>query len=126
MPKKVVPPVKAPKPIGPYSQAVRAGGFVFVSGQIPVDATGKVIVDDIAAATELVLKNVAAVLSDAGLSFEDVVMSTVYLKDMADFAKMNEVYAKFFTGSPPARATVQVAALPKGAPVEIQVTAKEK
>jgi len=126
MSKKVVAPVKAPKPIGPYSQAVRAGGFVFVSGQIPVDASGKVIVDDVAEATEQVLKNVAAVLSDAGLSLDDVVLSTVYLKDMADFAKMNEVYAKFFTNSPPARATVQVAALPKGAPVEIQVTAKEK
>jgi 2-iminobutanoate/2-iminopropanoate deaminase len=127
MAKKVVKPVKAPKPLGPYSQAVKAGGFVFVSGQIPVmPETGQVVVDDVAAATEQCIRNVAAVLEDAGLSLDDVVSTTVFLKDMADFPRMNEVYGKFFGGAPPARATVQVGALPKGARVEIQVIAAEK
>jgi len=118
---------KSPKPLGPYSQAVRANGFVFVSGQLPiVPSTGELVTGDVSAATKQCLDNVAAVLEDAGLSFGDVVSVTVFLADMADFAKMNEVYAGYFGGSPPARVTVQVAALPKNASIEIQVTAAEK
>jgi 2-iminobutanoate/2-iminopropanoate deaminase len=114
----------APQAIGPYSQAIRANGFVFVSGQIAIDpATQQVISGDIAAQTDRVLKNLSAILKAAGSGLEKVVRSTVFLKDMGDFAAMNEVYARYFTASPPARSTVQAARLPKDVLVEIDVIA---
>jgi 2-iminobutanoate/2-iminopropanoate deaminase len=115
---------RGPKPIGPYSQAVRANGFLFVSGQIPIDPkTSELLVGDIAAQTERVLENVKGIVEAAGSKLQHVVKTTVFLKDMADFAAMNEVYARFFTTAPPARSTVQVSRLPKDASVEIEVVA---
>jgi 2-iminobutanoate/2-iminopropanoate deaminase len=114
----------APQAIGPYSQAIKANGFVFVSGQIPIDpATGSVITGDIAAQTERVMKNLEAILRAAGSSLAQVVKSTVYLKNMSEFAAMNEVYGRFFKSAPPARATVEVSRLPKDVLVEIDVIA---
>ena len=118
----------APRAIGPYSQAVlveRGGGrTLYCSGQIPLDpATGELVPGDIVPQTERVLANVEAVLAAAGMSFADVVKTTVYLADLGDFARMNEVYARRFPSAPPARSTVQVAALPRGARVEIEVVA---
>ncbi len=111
----------APAAIGPYSQAIKAGGLVFVSGQIPTDpATGEFVAGGIKEQTEQVLKNLSAVLSAAGSSLEQVVKTTVFLADMAEFAAMNEVYARFFTGDAPARATVAAAGLPRNARVEIE------
>lgn len=115
---------KAPRAIGPYSQAVKAGGFVFVSGQIPVDpSTGELVTGDIKAQTERVLENVKAILQAAGSSLEKVVKATVFLSNMNDFAAMNEAYARYFVSTPPARAAVQVARLPKDVGVEIEVIA---
>ncbi len=115
---------RGPKPIGPYSQAVRANGFLFLSGQIPIDPkTNELIAGDIAAQTERVLENVKGIVEAAGAKLQHVVKTTVFLKDMNDFAAMNEVYARFFTTVPPARSTVQVARLPKDASVEIEVIA---
>lgn len=115
---------KAPAAIGPYSQAIRAGGFVFVSGQIPIDpATGEFVAGGIGEQTERVLRNLSAVLEAAGSSLDKVVKTTVFLADMKEFAGMNEVYAKFFTGAPPARATVAAAGLPRDARVEIEAVA---
>ena len=118
----------APRAIGPYSQAVlveRGGGrTLYCSGQIPLDpATGELVTGDIAVQTERVLANVEAVLAAAGMSCADVVKTTVFLADLGDFARMNEVYAKRFPAAPPARSTVQAAALPRGARVEIEVVA---
>jgi 2-iminobutanoate/2-iminopropanoate deaminase len=114
----------APKAIGPYSQAIRGNGLVFVSGQVAIDpATQQVIEGDVAAQTERVLKNLTAILQAAGTSLEKVVRSTVFLKNMGDFTAMNEVYGKFFTSAPPARSTVEVARLPKDVLVEIDVIA---
>ena len=117
-------PVKttdAPAALGPYSQAIKAGGFVYVSGQVPIDpATGEFVAGGIAEQTDRVLKNVAAVLEAAGSSLNQVVKTTVFLADMNEFAAMNDVYAKFFTEAPPARATVQAARLPRNARVEIE------
>ncbi len=114
----------APAAIGPYSQAVRAGQFVFVSGQIALDpGTGALVAGGIAAETRQALQNVGAILAAAGTSFGHVVRSTVFLADLADFAAMNEVYAAFFATPAPARATVQVARLPRDARVEIDVIA---
>jgi 2-iminobutanoate/2-iminopropanoate deaminase len=114
----------APKAIGPYSQAVRAGQLLFVSGQVPLDpATGQMIEGDIAAQTRRVFDNLDAVLKAGGRSFADVVRTTVFLADMNDFAAVNEVYGTYFTEPYPARATVQVARLPKDARVEIDVVA---
>ena len=114
----------APKAIGPYSQAVRAGSLLFVSGQVPIDpATGDIVNGDIAAQTTRVFENIGAILQAAGASFDDVVRTTVFLADMNDFAAMNEVYGKYFASPAPARATVQVARLPKDARVEIDVIA---
>jgi 2-iminobutanoate/2-iminopropanoate deaminase len=114
----------APAAIGPYSQAIRAGGFVFASGQIPIDpATGEFVKGGVAEQTEQVLKNLAAVLEAAGSGLDQVVKTTVFLADMKDFPQMNEVYAKFFTGAPPARATVAAAGLPRDARVEIEAVA---
>ncbi len=114
----------APAAIGPYSQAIKAGGMVFAAGQIPLDpATGQLVSGDVQAQTERVLENVRAVLTAAGASFETVVKTTVFLKSMSDFAAMNEVYARYFTGVAPARSTVAVADLPRGALVEIECIA---
>ncbi|HEY7358711.1 MAG TPA: RidA family protein [Ktedonobacterales bacterium] len=114
----------APAAIGPYSQAIKAGGMIFAAGQIPLDpATGQMVSGDVQAQTERVLENVRAVLAAAGTSFEAVVKTTVFLKSMGDFAAMNEVYARYFTGAAPARSTVAVADLPRGALVEIECIA---
>ena len=114
----------APKAIGPYSQATKANGLVFVSGQVAIDpATQQVINGDVAAQTDRVLKNLAAILKAAGTGLEKVVRSTVFLKNMGDFAAMNEVYGRYFTEAPPARSTVEVARLPKDVLVEIDVIA---
>jgi 2-iminobutanoate/2-iminopropanoate deaminase len=116
---------KAPKPIGPYSQAVRYGNLVFTSGQIPIDpATGDLVTGDIVKETEQVFVNLAAVLAAAGTNLERAVKTTVFLTDMGLFAKVNEVYARHFREPFPARSTVQVAALPKGVSIEIEVVAE--
>jgi len=113
-----------PKAIGPYSQAIKANGLVFLSGQIPLDpATQQLIVGDVAAQTERVLQNISAILEAAGTSLAQVVKTTVFLKNMGDFAAMNEVYGRHFTAEPPARSTVEVARLPKDVLVEIDVIA---
>jgi 2-iminobutanoate/2-iminopropanoate deaminase len=115
---------EAPKAIGPYSQGIRANGFVFVSGQVAIDpSTQQVVVGDVSAQTEQVIKNLSSILKAAGTSLDQVVRSTVFLKSMNDFAAMNEVYGKFFTSSPPARSTVEVSRLPKDVLVEIDVIA---
>ena len=122
--KTIISTERAPKAIGPYSQAIRANGLVFCSGQIPIDpATGKFVAGGIAEQTEQVLKNLSAVLEAAGSSLERVVKTTVFLADMAEFAEMNEVYGRFFTGQTPARATVAAAGLPRDARVEIEAVA---
>lgn len=113
-----------PKAIGPYSQAIKANGFVFVSGQIPLDpATQQLIEGGIAAQTERVLQNLSGILKAAGSSLQQVVKTGVFLKNMSDFGAMNEVYGRYFTQSPPARSTVEVARLPKDVLVEIDVIA---
>jgi 2-iminobutanoate/2-iminopropanoate deaminase len=113
-----------PKPIGPYSQAIRANGFLFVSGQVGFNPqTGEFVGSDVRSQTERVLENLKAILEAAGVSLNHVVKTTVFLKDMNDFPAMNEVYAKFFSAAPPARSTVQAARLPKDALVEIDVIA---
>jgi len=122
--KRIITPAKSPAAVGPYSHAVRAGDWLFCAGQIPVDpATGHRVPGDIKAQTERALLNVKAILDDQGLTFANVVKSTVFMTNLADFAAMNEVYARYFTENFPARSTVQVAALPKGADVEIEVVA---
>ena len=114
----------APAAIGPYSQAIRAGSLLFVSGQIPLDpATGTMVAGDIAVQTHRVFRNLAGILEAAGASLDRVVRATVFLADMNDFAAMNEVYAGFFAAEPPARSTVQAARLPRDARVEIDVIA---
>lgn len=116
---------EAPKAIGPYSQGIKAGGFVFVSGQVALDPkTGEMVGADVAAQTERVLQNLQAIVEAAGSDLDRVVKSTVYLRTMNDFAAMNEVYKKYFKNDPPARATVAVAGLPKDALVEIDVVAE--
>ena len=113
-----------PKAIGPYSQAINANGFIFLSGQIPLDpATQQLISGDIAAQTERVLQNIAGILEASGTSLVRVVKTTVFLKNMGDFAAMNEVYGRHFSADPPARSTVEVARLPKDVLVEIDVIA---
>jgi 2-iminobutanoate/2-iminopropanoate deaminase len=122
--REVIATKDAPQAIGPYSQAIKAAGLVFVSGQVAIDpATGNVISGGIAEQTERVLKNLQAILQAAGTGLEKVVKTTVYLKNMSEFAAMNEVYARFWKSSPPARATVEVARLPKDVLVEIDVIA---
>ncbi|MBI3551978.1 MAG: RidA family protein [Elusimicrobia bacterium] len=121
--KKAVASEQAPKAIGPYSQAIEAGGLVFVSGQIPLNAAGTAVPGGVAEQTEQILRNVAAILQAAGLSLSDVVKTTVFMTDLSQFAAMNEVYAKHFKAPCPARATVQVEALPKGVAVEIEAVA---
>lgn len=122
--KKVIATTNAPAAIGPYSQAVHAGNVVFVSGQLPIDpATGAFAGDDIAAQTRQSLTNIRSILESDGLTMADVVKTTVLLQNIGDFAAMNEVYATFFEGDCPARAAFEVAALPKGALVEIEAVA---
>jgi len=115
---------RGPKPIGPYSQAVRANGFLFVSGQIALDPkSGEMLAGDIAQQSERVMENVKGIVEAAGSKMAHVVKTTVFLKDMNDFAAMNEVYARYFPAAPPARSTVQVSRLPKDALVELEVIA---
>ena len=115
---------KAPKAIGPYSQGIRAGSFLFVSGQIPLDpSTGNLVVGDIAAQTERVMKNIQAIVEAAGATMRDVAKTTVFLADLGDFQAMNEVYGRFFGETPPARATVQVGRLPRDVRIEIDAVA---
>jgi 2-iminobutanoate/2-iminopropanoate deaminase len=122
---KAISTADAPAAIGPYSQAIRAGELLFLSGQIPIDPkTGELVTGDITTETERVLDNLAAVLAAGGASFAGVVKTTIYLVDLGDFAAVNAAYAKRFTSAPPARATVQVAALPKGSRVEIDAIAR--
>ena len=122
--REVISTPDAPKAIGPYSQAIRANGLVFVSGQVAIDpGTQQVIEGDVAVQTERVLRNLSAILIAAASSLQMVVRSTVFLKNMGDFAAMNEVYGRHFTGAPPARSTVEAARLPKDVFVEIDVIA---
>ena len=115
---------QGPKAIGPYSQGIRANGFIFLSGQIPLDpATQQIVEGDIQAQTERVLKNIQGILAASGTSLEKVVKTTVFIKNMAEFAAMNEVYGKYFSANPPARSTVEVSRLPKDVSVEIEVIA---
>lgn len=122
--KEIISTENAPGAIGPYSQAIKAGGMIFCSGQIPIDpATGNFVSDVVSEQTEQVLRNLSEVLAAAGASLNDVVKTTVFLADMNDFAEMNEVYGRFFDENKPARATVQAARLPRDAKVEIECIA---
>ena len=122
--KKIVATEKSPKAIGPYSQAVIYDGVAYLSGQIPLDpATGQIVEGDIAVQTERVLENLKALLGACGASLESVLKTTVYLKDMGDFPKMNEVYGRYFAQSPPARATVEASRLPRDAAIEVDAIA---
>ncbi len=121
--KKIIKPSASPSPVGPYNHAVRAGDLLFCSGQIPLDGEGNLVTGDIRVQTERVLENVRAILDDQKLTFANVVKSTVFMTNLTDFAAMNEIYARYFTSDFPARSTVQVAALPRGASVEIEVVA---
>jgi len=122
--KKIISTSEAPVAIGPYSQAVRSGNFLFCSGQIPLDPkSGQIVSGDIAAQARRVLDNIGAVLKAEGLTFESIVKTTIFLTDLADFQTVNETYGSYFKQQPPARSTVQVSALPKGAKVEIEVIA---
>ncbi len=122
--KHIIATDKAPRAIGPYSQAVAHNGLLYLSGQIPLDpATSHLIEGDVAAQTERVLENLKAVLEAAGTSLDRVLKTTVYLKDLGEFAKMNEVYGRYFSDNPPARATVEVARLPRDVRVEIEAVA---
>lgn len=124
--KEIITTQNAPKAAGPYSTAVRQNGFVFLSGQIPLDPqTGQLVTGSIEEQTARVLDNLKAVLEAAGLSFSHVVKTTVFLKDMGNFARMNETYAKYFTSNPPARSTVEVARLPRDVQVEIEAIAMD-
>jgi 2-iminobutanoate/2-iminopropanoate deaminase len=128
MPTRAIVSPAAPRAIGPYSQAIlhegHGGKTLYASGQIPLDpATGELVVGDVAYQTERVMENLAAVLAAAGMTFANVVKTTVFLADLGDFVRMNEVYGKRFSGTPPARSTVEVAALPRGARIEVEVVA---
>jgi 2-iminobutanoate/2-iminopropanoate deaminase len=122
--KTVINTVNAPAPIGPYNQAIVAGDFLFVSGQVAIDAaTGNLVLDDIKTETTKVMENIKAILTEAGIGFGHIVKTTIFLLDMQNFAQVNEVYGSYFTDNFPARETVAVAGLPKGVNVEISVTA---
>ncbi len=122
--KKIISTTDAPAAVGPYSQAVRVGNFVFCSGQIPLDPkSGQLVTGDISAQTKRVMENIAAVLKAESLNFENIVKTTIFLTNLGDFQTVNELYGGYFQSAPPARSTVQVAALPKGANVEIEVIA---
>ncbi len=125
--KEIITPEKGPQAAGPYSPALKVNGFIFISGQIPADPqTGEVVSGSIQAATARVLDNLKLLLDAAGLSLEDVVKTTVYLKDMNDFAQMNETYGSHFSSHPPARTTIEVARLPRDARIEIDAIAVER
>jgi 2-iminobutanoate/2-iminopropanoate deaminase len=121
--KKIISTDKAPKAIGPYSQAVEANGFIFISGQLPVNPLDGSIPQTIKEQTEMVIKNIEAILLSEGLTLKNVVKTTVFMTDLAKFSEMNEVYSKFFSSEPPARATVEVRNLPKGVMIEIECIA---
>ncbi len=122
--KTIINTTNAPAPIGPYSQAVIAGGFVFLSGQVAINpVTGDLVLDDIKTETKQVMENIKAVLTEAGVDFSAIVKTTIFLKDMQNFSMVNEVYGLYFTGQFPARETVEVSGLPKNVNVEISVTA---
>jgi len=122
--KEIISTDKAPAAIGPYSQGVKAGGFIFFSGQIPLDpVSGAVSSGDIAAQAELVMDNIAALLTAAGAGFDSIVKTTIFLTNLADFAVVNEIYGRRFSQAPPARSTVEVKALPRGVAIEIEVIA---
>jgi 2-iminobutanoate/2-iminopropanoate deaminase len=124
MTKKIINTADAPAPIGPYSQAVEANGFLFCSGQIAIDPkSGQVVNGTVSEQAEVVMSNVSAVLKAAGLGFDNVVKTTIFLTDMADFPAVNEIYGRFFKANPPARSTVAVQGLPKGVKVEVEVIA---
>jgi 2-iminobutanoate/2-iminopropanoate deaminase len=126
MEKKIIRTDKAPAPIGPYNQAVQVGNMLFVSGQIALDPKdGSLFVGDIAQETEIVMNNLKAILTEAGMNFSNIVKTSIFLMDMGKFAAVNEVYARYFTDNFPARETVQVAGLPKGVQVEISVIAAQ-
>jgi len=125
--KKVVYTEKAPKPIGPYSQAIISGDFIFTAGQIPIDPkTNQVVQGDIKEQTRQVFENLKAILEEAGATFDDVVKVTVYMKDLSEFPAMNEVYSEYFKSSPPARTTVEVSRLPRDVKIEIDLIAVKK
>jgi 2-iminobutanoate/2-iminopropanoate deaminase len=126
MKKHIITSDQAPAAVGPYSQAVAAGPYVFVSGQIPLNKQGEMVQGDIVVQTVQVIENLQAVLAAAGLTLNNVVKTTVFLADLADFQEMNRVYGEFFLEKPPARSTIQVAGLPKGAAVEIEAVALRK
>src|SRR5262245_31545620 len=122
--KKIISTSEAPGAIGPYSQAVRNGSFLFCSGQVPLDPTsGQIVQGDIAVQTRRVMNNIAGILRAEGLAFDSVVKTTIFLTNLGDFQTVNEIYGSYFKQDPPARSTVQVAALPKGVNVEIEVIA---
>ncbi|MGI4750969.1 MAG: RidA family protein [Janthinobacterium lividum] len=122
--KEIINTKEAPQPIGPYNQAVAAGGFLFISGQIAIEASsGQLITEDITAETHTVLKNLKAILTAAGLTFDHVVKTTIFLSDMNNFALVNEIYGSYFSGNFPARETVEVSVLPKNVNVEISAIA---
>lgn len=124
MERKVINTSKAPSAIGPYSQAIKVGQMLFTSGQIPIDpATGELVNDDIKKATERVMENLKAILEEAGTSLNNVVKTVIFIKDMNNFADINEVYGKYFTNNPPARSCVEVARLPKDVQIEIEAVA---
>ena len=124
MKKRVIHTDKAPKAIGPYSQAIQAGNLLFLSGQLPLDpVTGELVKGDIRQQTERVLANLKGILESQNLGMEDVVKATIFLKDMGNFSQVNEVYATYFPSSPPARSTVEVARLARDADIEIEVIA---
>jgi 2-iminobutanoate/2-iminopropanoate deaminase len=126
MEKQIINTTGAPAPIGPYNQAVKVGDFLFVSGQIPMDATtGEIVTSGIQDETEKVMQNLIAILNEAGMDFSNVVKSSIFITDMNQFAQINEVYGKYFPTDAPARETVQVAALPKFVNVEISVIASK-
>jgi 2-iminobutanoate/2-iminopropanoate deaminase len=120
MPKKAVESEEAPRAIGPYSQAILSGNFLFLSGQLPIDPVNGEISGDIKAQTDQIFKNMAAILAEVGASLKNVLKTTVFLKDLNDFAAMNEAYKQYFAHEPPARTCVQVAGIPRGALIEIE------
>jgi len=123
--KKIISTPDAPAAIGPYSQAIRSGNFIFCSGQIPLDPkSGEMVTDDIGAQTRRVLDNISGLLKAEGLSLGDVLKTTIFLTDLGNFQIVNEIYGSYFNNQPPARSTVQVSALPKGAKIEIEVIAR--
>jgi len=124
MRKEVIATDRAPAAIGPYSQGIRANGFIFFSGQIPLNpVSGEVVLGDISVQAELVMNNIEALLTACGVGFENVVKTTIFLTNLADFGVVNEIYGRRFTSEPPARSTVEVKALPKGVDIEIEVIA---